>query len=79
MDIMEILLIALASIGAIAIVIPTLRIIRNIFLYWRPLDLVDRYGGDSWALITGGSDGIGLGFAQELAKLGFNICIIARN
>ena len=34
---------------------------------------------DTWAVITGGSDGIGLGFAQELAKSGFNICIISRN
>ncbi len=30
-------------------------------------------------MITGGSDGIGYGFAQELAKLGFNMVLIARN
>lgn len=38
-----------------------------------------RYGENSWAVITGGSDGIGLGFCEELAALGFNICMIARN
>lgn len=38
------------------------------------------YGGnDTWAVVTGGSDGIGEQFCRDLAKLGFNICIIARN
>jgi short-subunit dehydrogenase len=37
------------------------------------------YGKGSWVVITGGSDGIGYGFAQELAKLGFNMVLIARN
>jgi len=36
-------------------------------------------GSDSWAVITGGSDGIGLAMAHNLAKQGFNICIVARN
>ena len=35
--------------------------------------------GDIWAVITGGSDGIGLAIAQKLASEGFNICIVARN
>lgn len=35
--------------------------------------------GTSWALVTGGSDGIGLSLVQELAEMGFNICIVARN
>jgi hypothetical protein len=26
------------------------------------------YGKGSWVVITGGSDGIGLGFAEELAR-----------
>ena len=45
-------------------------------------NLYQRYGGavgDTWAVVTGGSDGIGLEFCNELAKEGFNICIIARN
>ena len=34
--------------------------------------------GQSWAVVTGGSDGIGLAMCQKLAKEGFNICIISR-
>lgn len=33
----------------------------------------------SWALITGSTDGIGLGFAEELAKKGYNIIQLSRN
>ncbi|KAJ7249786.1 hypothetical protein B0H12DRAFT_1121761 [Mycena haematopus] len=33
----------------------------------------------SWALITGASDGIGLGFAHELASEGFNIILHGRS
>lgn len=39
----------------------------------------ERYGANTWAVVTGGSDGIGLGFCEEFAALGFNICMIARN
>ena len=39
----------------------------------------ERYGANSWAIVTGGSDGLGLGFCEEFATLGFNICMIARN
>ncbi len=31
-------------------------------------DLKERYGEGSWAVITGGSDGIGKGFVEELSK-----------
>jgi 17beta-estradiol 17-dehydrogenase / very-long-chain 3-oxoacyl-CoA reductase len=41
-------------------------------------DLLSRYGRGSWAVVTGASDGIGLGFAVEFARLGFNICLISR-
>ena len=33
---------------------------------------------DCWALVTGGSDGIGMGFAKELALKGMNVIISAR-
>ena len=36
-------------------------------------------GKECWAVITGGSDGIGLAMAHNLAAQGFNICIVARN
>jgi 17beta-estradiol 17-dehydrogenase / very-long-chain 3-oxoacyl-CoA reductase len=37
-----------------------------------------RYGGGSWALVTGSSEGIGRAIALELAKEGFNIVLSAR-
>lgn len=36
-------------------------------------------GKNYWALIIGGSTGIGLATAQKLAKHGLNICVIHRN
>jgi 17beta-estradiol 17-dehydrogenase / very-long-chain 3-oxoacyl-CoA reductase len=39
----------------------------------------DRYGAGSWAVITGGSEGIGLGFAVELAREGFHVCLLSRS
>ncbi|XP_026125854.1 17-beta-hydroxysteroid dehydrogenase type 3 isoform X1 [Carassius auratus] len=32
-----------------------------------------------WAVVTGGSDGIGRAYAEELSKLGMNVVIISRN
>jgi 17beta-estradiol 17-dehydrogenase / very-long-chain 3-oxoacyl-CoA reductase len=43
-------------------------------------DLQKRYGDkDSWVVVTGGSDGIGFQYCLDMAKQGFNICIIGRN
>lgn len=35
--------------------------------------------GDGWVVISGGSDGIGLAFANEFLKRKMKICLIARN
>ncbi|CAK83748.1 unnamed protein product (macronuclear) [Paramecium tetraurelia] len=42
-------------------------------------NLISKYGRNSWAVVTGGSDGIGKEFCIELAKQGFNIVVVARN
>lgn len=44
----------------------------------KPHDLLKRYGENSWALITGATDGIGKGMAIDLAKKGFNIILVSR-
>ena len=42
--------------------------------------LKEKYASNyrKWALITGGSDGIGNEFSQQLANAGFNIAITGR-
>jgi FlaA1/EpsC-like NDP-sugar epimerase len=45
-----------------------------------PYKLIERYGKeDSWVVVTGGSDGIGAEICEQMAKEGFNICIVGRN
>lgn len=43
-------------------------------LWWHDLT---RYG--PWAVVTGGTDGIGRQYARQLAKRGLNIILISRN
>lgn len=54
---------------------------RAIYLYFirKELDLPQRYGKGTWAVITGGSEGIGRGIAFSLAKRGFKIYLLARS
>ena len=43
-------------------------------------NLFTKYGQpDSWVVVTGGSDGIGLEMSHQLASQGFNICIVGRS
>jgi len=40
----------------------------------------DKYADkDSYVVVTGGSDGIGLEICHQMAALGYNICMIGRN
>ncbi|KDQ60065.1 hypothetical protein JAAARDRAFT_32442 [Jaapia argillacea MUCL 33604] len=51
-------------------------------MFWRLFTSgIDRYrhGEESWALVTGGSDGIGKGLCEVLASKGFNVFIHGRN
>lgn len=56
-----------------------------IVFYWfysnfiRTDDLKRYKTRDAWAIVTGGSDGIGLGFARRLARRGFNVLVTGRN
>lgn len=70
----------LAGIGTIALVYLVLRFCRFLKLYARPSSLpLYRHGSESWALVTGASDGIGKCIATELARTGFNVVLHGRN
>lgn len=43
------------------------------------INLLERYGKGSYAAISACTDGIGKGFALQLAKRGFNLVMIIRN
>lgn len=55
----------------------------EVFKFILPLPkLLKRYckeDGQTWAVVTGATDGIGLGFCEVLTKLGFNLVLISRN
>ena len=73
---------SLAVVGACVLVRHTLCALNSVWKYLlRPgKDLYKTYGGpNTWAIVTGGSSGIGLAYAKLLAKAGFNLILIARN
>lgn len=46
--------------------------------YWSMPDIYNRYGHDSYAIVTGATDGIGKGFCEALAQKGINIVLVSR-
>ncbi|CZT22374.1 related to short chain dehydrogenase/reductase [Ramularia collo-cygni] len=75
---------ALTVLGGIFASYQVYRLLSFIRLYSRPGSL-RRYKTDgkneapAWALVTGATDGIGRGFAEELCAQGFNVVIHGRN
>lgn len=71
----------LKLIGIIFVLKKIIAILSTLYrrLIRRRRNLLKRYGNNTWALITGSSDGIGKGIAISLAKQGFNLILSARN
>lgn len=71
-----------AALGAISVARKSFAMLSSFnrhFLRSKP-DFYQKYAGtDSWAVVTGGSDGIGFEICGQMAARGFNICIIARD
>lgn len=69
------------EIGVFTVCFLACQLLSSLYQYIvrRPLDLRTRYGPHSWALITGGSEGIGQAFGELLAGLGFNVLLLARS
>lgn len=60
------------------------KVVRVVYIYFVCSSSLPRYlhGNDSngsWALVTGSTDGIGFGLAQELCSRGFNVIIHGRS
>ena len=69
-----------SGLGLVTSTYLSLRFLRFIWLYIRPSSLSQyHYGDQPWALVTGASNGIGLGFARELALHSFNVILHGRN
>ena len=49
-------------------------------VWWGNPVILENYGPkESWAVVTGSTDGIGKAIALELASRGFNLALISRN
>lgn len=57
----------------------TLRFTHLHFIRPSSLNRYKTADGTSWALVTGASDGIGKGFAEELCRRGFHVVLHGRN
>ncbi|CAI5463203.1 unnamed protein product [Closterium sp. Yama58-4] len=73
----ELFVIGLALIGLLWLFSGLLSFLNGIWiLFLRPAKNLRRYG--SWAIVTGCTDGIGKGFAKELAKRKINVILVSR-
>lgn len=77
----ETLHILLFVLGFIFIIIKCQKLIQLMLttIFRQEKNLVNRYGQNTYAVVTGASDGIGKTFCFSLARRGFNLIMIARN
>lgn len=77
---LEITAIVLLSLFVLKFVLSLLRGIWTCFLaHLLGFGIKWKTGDNVWAIVTGATDGIGLEYAKQLAKIGFNLVIISRN
>ena len=77
---MTILESVITGIGLITVLSTTIKLLRFARLHTRSSSILRyRHGNSAWACVTGASDGIGLGLAQELAQSGFNVVLHGRD
>ena len=70
----------LKIIGLLFLATKVIAFLYNIYkVGFRPRrNIQRRYGRNTWALVTGSSEGIGKGIAIALARQGFNLILSAR-
>lgn len=76
---MEVAIYALAGVGCAVLLFLFVKTVLVVRLYTRRSSLPRYLRQDAYALITGASDGIGLGLGQELLTRGFNVILHGRN